>query len=145
MKQQLVFIYSIFIAFSLNAQNICIFDVEIKDNHGQPFSNKNIYLYNCKTKISWSFSDKEGKASFLIDSLPFNSDSVYLFIKEENSLNNNIKIFINTLRLLESNETGNYSIKITDFRLFTQEEYIKYCKKNGLMPRRKETLVKDVE
>jgi hypothetical protein len=106
-------------------------------NHEQPLANKNLYLYNSNAKLSWSYSDEKGKASFLIDSIPLNSDAVYFLIKTEDSLSSNIKIFINELRLLENNRIGNYYIKITDFKLFSLEEYIKYSKKNELMPLRK--------
>ena len=144
MKEQLFFIF-ILTVFSLSAQNISMLDVEIKDNYGQPLSNTNLYLYDGNTKLSWSFSDEKGNANFLIDSLSFNSDSVYLLINTGITLSSNTKIFINNLKLLESNKIGNISIKITDFKLFTQEEFSAYCKKNGLMPLRKNTLAKDVK
>lgn len=143
MKEQMLFIYFIFIVFSVNSQSIYTLDVKMKGNSGYPLSNKHLYLYKGDVKLSWSFSDEEGKCSFLIDSIPFNSDSVYFILKAVDSLNRNIKMFSNKLNLLEGNEIDNYSIKITNFRMFTQKEHTEYCKEKGLLPRRNVTLGKE--
>ncbi len=143
MKELLFFIFTLTV-FSVNAQNIYTLDVKIKDNNGQPLSYTNLYLYNGNIELCWSFSDERGSASFFIDSLPLNSDSVYFLINTKDTLSRNTKIFINNLRLLEFNKIENYSIKIIGFRYSTIKEYEKYCKKNGLLPRRKKSLAKDV-
>ena len=87
--------------------------------------------------INWSFTDENGKLSFIIDTIPLNTDSVYFYIKAEDNISCNENIFMNELNLFECNKISNYIITIVGFKRFTKEEYQKYVKKNKLLPGRK--------
>lgn len=145
MKARILIMF-VFLSFTVFSQNISMLRITVfEDYFNKPTTYKEAILYKGLKVLDNSFSDENGTFMFIVDSLPFNSDSVYFLINTGDSLSSNTKIFINNLRLLESNKIGNYSIKITDFKLFTQEEFSAYCKKNGLIPRRKKTLAKDVK
>jgi len=141
-----IFIMFVFLSFTVFSQNISMLRITVfEDYSNKPTTYKEAILYNGTKVLNNSFSDENGTFIFIIDSFPFNSDSVYFLINTGDTLSSNTKVFINNLGLLESNKIGNYSIKITDFKLFTQEEFSVYCKKNGLIPCRKRTLAKDVK
>ncbi len=134
------------ISFAVFSQNIYVLKIAVFDSYSnKPITYKEAILYNETNAVNCSFSDETGELSFVIDSIPINTDSIYFLIKTGDSLSGNTKIYVNNLNLLDSNEIGNYSVKITGFKLFTQKEYVNYCKKNGLIPRRKKTLAKDVK
>jgi len=128
------------------SQNLSVLKIKVLDsNSHRSIAYKEAILYNGSIELNSSFIDEEGKCTFIIDDTTFtNSDSIHFCIKIDDSLSNSY-IYINNLRLLESNKIGNFSIKITGFLYLTTEEYTEYCKKNGLMPRRRKTLAKDVK
>ncbi|PKP16168.1 MAG: hypothetical protein CVU06_15155 [Bacteroidetes bacterium HGW-Bacteroidetes-22] len=137
MKTKIVIIF-MFFSFTVFSQDISVLKIAVFENgSNKPVIYKDAILYDGLKVLGDSFLNDNGICTFTFDSLFSNSDSVYFFIKTEDSLSYNIKVFINDLSLIDSNVFGNYSIKITYFNIFTQDEYIERCKKFGLMPRRK--------
>jgi len=127
------------------SQNLIMITFTVSDNiTHNPIIYKEAVLFHNSTIIDAPFIDDKGSFTFIIENLSFNTDSVYFYIKTDDTLSSNTKIFINKLNLLKNNNIINYNIRITDFRYFTTEEYIKYFKENGLIPKRRETPAKDV-
>ena len=142
MKARILIMF-IFLSFTVFSQNVSMLKITVfEDDFNKPTAYKEAILYNGQKVLGNSFSDDNGIFTFIVDSLPFKSDSVYFIINTGDTFSNNTKIFINNLRLLESNKVGKHSIKITGFMCFTKEEYTWYSKKYGLMPRRKKNFSK---
>lgn len=115
MKARILIMF-IFLSFTVFSQNISMLRITVfEDDFNKPTTYKEAILYNGLKVLDNSFSDENGTFIFIVDSLPFNSDSVYFLINTGDTLSNNTKIFINNLRLLESNKIGKHSIKITGF------------------------------
>jgi len=145
MRVQIIVLF-IFFPFLIFSQDVFMLKINAIDSRtNNPITYKDVVLYYNFKVLDNSFIDEKGGFAFVLDTVPFNTDSVYFYIKTEDTLSSNTKIFINKLNLLEDNNITNFNIRITDFRYLTTEEYTKYCKENGVMPRRKKTLAKDVE
>lgn len=142
MRKLLSYILFTLFVNTLNAQDISVISVNINKSDA-PLSYKNIFLFDGMEKISWSFTDKNGSCSFTIDAIPLNTDSMYFSIKESDS--SSLRIYIDELKLLRINEFENYAIRIIDLKLFNEEEYEKYLRENKFLPKRKQTLAKDVD
>lgn len=145
MRVQIIVLF-IFIPFVVFSQDLFMLKIKaINSRNNSPITYKDAVLYYNLKVLDNSFIDEKGSFTFIIETIPFNTDSIYFYLKTEDTLSSNTKIYINKLNLLEGNNITNYNIRITDFRYFTTEEYTKYCKENGVIPRRKKTLAKDVE
>lgn len=144
MKPLIITILLFFSSFVF-AQNLSVLKIKVLySNSNKPVAYKEAVLYNGAVELEDAFIFEDGTFAFVIDDTTFShSDSIHFCINDDTLGNNDI--WINNLRLLEWNKTSVYSIKITDFMYFTINEYDEYCKKNGLMPRRKNTLAKDVK
>jgi hypothetical protein len=142
MKKFLSFIFLTSLVSVLSAQSISIIGLNVKRND-IPSSYKNIYLFDGADKISWSFTDEDGKCSFIIDPIPHNTDSIYISIKEENSSSS--RIYLDELNLLRRNDFEGYAIRIIDLKLFNKDEYEKYIRENKFIPKRKKNLAKDID
>ncbi len=141
-----ILIMFVFLSFNVFSQNITMLEIMVfEDCFNTPIKYKEAILYNSQKVLDHTFSPEDGTFTFIIDSLPFNSDSVYFLINTGDTLSSHTKIFINHLGLLENNKIGNYLVKITDFKRFTEEEFRAYRKKSGTILGRKKVLAKDVD
>ena len=135
-----------FLPFCTFPQNILVLNLNVvNDDTKEPLIYKEVTLYCGASIMDCPFMDDEGNFTLIIDdTVSTNTDSIYFSINVGDTSCKTNKIFINQLKLLESNKIGCFLIKILRFEQYTPKEYDKYCKKNGIMPRRKKTLAKDV-
>jgi len=144
MKNLLSFLF-LLLSFFTFSQDVYVLRMTIFDNCTKNYvSYTESILYNDSKEVSSSFIDENGRLSLIIDKIFYN-DSIYFCLITKDSLKSKTKIFLNELNFFKINNIANYSIKIISFNSFTIEEYKKYCKENGLIPRRKKTLAKDVD
>lgn len=142
MKKIIILQFFIFISFISFAQTPEILKLKITNKVGYPIIYKFAYIYQGNSKISWSFSNKNGEFDFVIEPVPINYDSIYLFIEDENIIDT---IFIGKFNILTSNEISSYIITTLEFKRFlTSIEFKEYSKKYGLIPKRQKGLEKDV-
>jgi hypothetical protein len=141
MKKQILLILSVLLSLTAFCQDLYLIKLNLYDIElSSPVSYKNISLFDNDHIIGEPFIDSEGNVTLIIDSILFRvKDSLYFSIEGETQ-----KIHITQLRLLKNNKFNNINIKVVGFNAFTYLEYKKYCKRNGLIPRRKRTLAKDV-
>ncbi len=122
------------------SQDLCLLEIESSNSSiNKQMEFKVVTLFNGIKKLDNYITNNSGEFTFLIDSIYFNSDSLYFKFDNKDSIESETKIYINQLNLIGKTIVDSYILSILEFKYYTFKEFDNYCIGNNLMPRRIKT------